>query len=379
MERYQKLRHFISFVQNLICLFFLFGFVMSPQATFANDAESGFDLKIGERLFNGLIPIGENKTSCVSCHAFHSADTLNFNPTAFEISEKAKSMSEKDFANALLNGSGNVMSKLHAGYQLDSLQIGQLHLYLSSLNHFEHVGPKPVIDKLLSVILLSLLIVLALVDLIFIGFIKYKPVHILTILFAGAFILKILAHNAIDLGRSKNYEPDQPIKFSHKVHSGDMKIDCFYCHSNADEGKSAGIPNASVCMNCHSIVREGSRSGKSEINKLIAHVEKSQPIEWIRIHQLPDHVFFSHDQHVKAGKVSCQECHGKVEEMHRVKQVNDLSMGWCLDCHRTKKVDFKDNAYYQTFKDYHQKIKSGEMDSVVVADIGGNDCMKCHY
>ena len=90
-------------------------------------------------------------------------------------------------------------------------------------------------------------------------------------------------------------------------------------------------------------------------------------------------MFFNHAQHVKAGKVSCQECHGKVEEMNRVKQVNDLSMGWCLDCHRTKKVDFKDNAYYQTFKDYHQKLKSGEMDSVVVADIGGNDCMKCHY
>lgn len=379
MERYQKLGYFNSFVKKLICIILLFLFAIKPETTLANESEAGLDLKIGERLFNGLLPIGENKVSCVSCHAFQTADTINFNPTAFEISEKVKSLSVKEFENALLNGSGNVMARLHAEYELDSVQIGQLHVYLSSLNHLEHAGPKPVVDNLLTVVLLSLLIILALVDLIFIRYIKYRPVHILTILFAGAFILKIVAHNAIDLGRSQNYEPDQPIKFSHKVHSGDMKIDCFYCHTDADEGKSAGIPSASVCMNCHSIVREGSHSGKSEINKLIAHVEKSQPIEWIRIHQLPDHVFFSHAQHVKAGKVSCQECHGKVEEMNRVKQVNDLSMGWCLDCHRTKKVDFKDNAYYQTFKDYHQKLKSGEMDSVVVADIGGNDCMKCHY
>jgi hypothetical protein len=135
-----------------------------------------------------------------------------------------------------------------------------------------------------------------------------------------------------------------------------------------------------VCMNCHVIVREGANSGKFEISKLIDHVEKNKDIEWIKIHQLPDHVYFNHEQHVKIGKLDCKECHGAVEEMDRVKQVNDLSMGWCLDCHKTRKVQFMDNDYYKkTFEKYHDAIKNGEMDSIKVVDVGGTDCMKCHY
>jgi hypothetical protein len=146
---------------------------------------------------------------------------------------------------------------------------------------------------MLTVGLLALLILFALADLFFTKLVPYKPLHILAIVFSVAFIVKIASHSAIDLGRSKNYEPDQPIKFSHQVHAGNLKIDCFYCHTTADEGKSAGIPAANVCMNCHVIVREGAMSGKSEIAKLVEHVEKGMPIEWIRIHQLPDHVYFS--------------------------------------------------------------------------------------
>jgi hypothetical protein len=132
-------------------------------------------------------------------------------------------------------------------------------------------------------------------------------------------------------------------------------------------------------MNCHIIVREGSRSGKFEISKLIEAHEEGRSIEWIRIHKLPDHVFFSHAQHVGAGKLDCVQCHGKVEEMHVVRQEKDLSMGFCLDCHRTTKVDFKDNNYYSIYKSLHDDIRKGLRDSIVAADIGANDCAKCHY
>jgi hypothetical protein len=181
------------------------------------------------------------------------------------------------------------------------------------------------------------------------------------------------------LGLSKDYQPDQPIKFSHQIHAAENHIDCMYCHHTADDSKTANIPSTNLCMNCHIIVREGSRSGKFEISKLIEAHEEGRSIEWIRIHKLPDHVFFSHAQHVGAGKLDCVQCHGKVEEMHVVRQEKDLSMGFCLDCHRTTKVDFKDNNYYSIYKSLHDDIKKGLRDSIVAADIGANDCAKCHY
>jgi hypothetical protein len=132
-------------------------------------------------------------------------------------------------------------------------------------------------------------------------------------------------------------------------------------------------------MNCHVLVREGSHSGKFEINKIYLSDELKKPIEWIRVHHVPDHVYFNHAQHVHVGKVECSTCHGQVEEMHRVIQVSDLSMGWCVNCHRDTEVQFIDNEFYQKYELLHEKIKKGEMDMVMVEDIGGIDCMKCHY
>ena len=126
--------------------------------------------------------------------------------------------------------------------------------------------------------------------------------------------------------------------------------------------KSAGIPPENVCMNCHIVVRNGTRSGVSEISKVISAYENMKPIEWIKVHNLPDHVFFSHAQHVSAGGVTCQECHGKVEEMDVIRQVNDLSMGWCINCHRTKNINFQ-NKFYTEYKDLGDKFHKGEIDS----------------
>src|SRR5690606_24432549 len=132
----------------------------------------------------------------------------------------------------------------------------------------------------------------------------------------------IISTDAMRLGRQQDYAPDQPVKFSHKVHVGENGIDCKYCHTTVEHGKSAGIPATNLCMNCHIIIREGTNSGKFEIAKIVNAVEKGEPIEWVRIHNLPEHVFFSHAVHVGSGKLDCTQCHGQVKEMDIMKQQN---------------------------------------------------------
>jgi hypothetical protein len=227
--------------------------------------------------------------------------------------------------------------------------------------------------------LINLIGLAATIDLLFAKKIPYRAIHLILILGAAVYISKEMIVEGIHIGRQQNYAPLQPIKFSHKIHAGDNNIDCQYCHNLAERSKSAGIPSANVCMNCHVLIVEGTLSGKFEINKITEAQANMDPIEWIRVHNLPDHVFFSHAQHVGAGKLDCAECHGKVEEMDVVYQVNDLSMGWCLDCHRTRKVDFKNNEYYTLFEELHKDIERGIIDSVLMEDIGGTNCMKCHY
>lgn len=152
-------------------------------------------------------------------------------------------------------------------------------------------------------------------------------------------------------GNHQGYEPVQPIAYSHRLHAGEMQIQCQYCHFGADKSRHAGIPPASVCMNCHKFVtaplgavRAEDEAGEkekraprpvvsAELRKLYDAVNTSTPIAWNRIHSLPDFVYFDHRPHVAAG-VACQQCHGPVETMERVRQVSDLTMGWCVNCHR---------------------------------------------
>lgn len=220
----------------------------------------------------------------------------------------------------------------------------------------------------------------------------------------GYFVTK----GAIGLQRQQGYEPVQPIYYSHRVHAGVNQINCLYCHGNAFEGKSATIPSVNVCMNCHKNIsayekgpklydKQGQEiNGTAEIAKLYKYAgfdpskpndwdpSKAKPIEWVRIHNLPDHVYFNHSQHTKAGNVQCQSCHGNIPEMDEVKQFSELSMGWCVNCHRNTRVDFnydstKGNKFYSIYEKFHNDIKSGKMDSVTVKDIGGLECQKCHY
>ena len=221
------------------------------------------------------------------------------------------------------------------------------------------------------------LILFALFDLAFTKFIKYKIIHIILMLAGFAIIGKIVTEESIILGRSIGYEPDQPIKFSHRQHAGQYKINCIYCHTGAWTSKYASIPPASICLNCHNVIRKGTNTGEKEIDKIHQAVESGKPIKWVRVYNLADFVVFSHAQHVNAGKIDCKKCHGDVATFGRQMQYTDLSMGWCINCHRETKVNF-DNKYYTNYKQ-HDDLKSGKISKVTVEDIGGNNCGKCHY
>jgi cytochrome c2 len=208
---------------------------------------------------------------------------------------------------------------------------------------------------------------------------------------------------AISLGRSQNYEPKQPIFYSHRVHPGVNQISCLYCHGNTQDGKQANIPSINICMNCHMAINEykgpqlytaegDEVNGTNEIQKLYKYAgfefgkpwdaSKATPIEWTRIHNLPDHVYFNHSQHVVVGKVQCQTCHGEVTKYDEMKQFAELSMGWCINCHRETQVQFKDNGFYSIYEKYHEEIKNGTLDTtkgITVEKIGGTDCQRCHY
>ncbi|HWB28523.1 MAG TPA: c-type cytochrome [Chitinophagaceae bacterium] len=205
---------------------------------------------------------------------------------------------------------------------------------------------------------------------------------------------------AMGLGRTQNFQPKQPIFYSHKVHAGINQINCMYCHIGTYQGKQATVPSVNICMNCHMAIKEykGAQlytaegeevNGTAEIQKLYKYAnytpgqvwdaKTAKPIEWIRIHNLPDHVYFNHSQHVVAGKVQCQTCHGEIQNMDEVKQFAPLSMGWCINCHRTTKVNFKDNGFYSIYEKFQDRLKNNPTDSITVEDIGGTECQKCHY
>jgi len=222
------------------------------------------------------------------------------------------------------------------------------------------------------------LMLLAIFDLFVTKLIKARFVHIMIILIALFVMGEIIFEEAKGLGRQQFYSPDQPIAFSHKVHAGQNQIDCQYCHFTAQESRHAGIPPMALCMNCHNVVKEGSTTGTDEIAKIYKSIESGRPIEWVKVHNVPDHVYFSHAQHVVAGKVECQKCHGAVEEMDRVIQVEDLGMGWCVNCHRDTEVDM-DNPFYANFPRLHEDLKSGKRSRITVDIMGGNDCQRCHY
>lgn len=211
-------------------------------------------------------------------------------------------------------------------------------------------------------------------------------------MFVGGFIVFIMLFLSgwywlKDIGVYEGYQPEQPIKFSHKIHAGDNKISCQYCHSGVEKSRHANIPSANVCMNCHKYIQEGPNTGKGEIAKIYAALDYNpatgqygpnpKPIKWVRVHNLPDLAYFNHSQHVKVGGVECQTCHGPIQEMEVVKQHSSLTMGWCVNCHRETEVKTEGNAYYTDLKTKFNALHPGE--KFTVEQIGGLECAKCHY
>ena len=201
----------------------------------------------------------------------------------------------------------------------------------------------------------------------------------------------------MNIGIDQDYEPIQPIHYSHRIHAGSNKIECKYCHSSAQVSKHSGIPSLNVCMNCHKQIAEVSDTtatadySKSfydgEIKKLYKAVGwdpatqkytgKTEPVKWVRIHNLPDFVYFNHSQHVTVAKIECQTCHGPVQTYEIMKQYSKLTMGWCINCHRETEVKMDGNEYYT--KIHEELSKKYGVEKLTAAQMGGLECGKCHY
>lgn len=215
---------------------------------------------------------------------------------------------------------------------------------------------------------------------------------VITVVVLFVLILSVAGYRGLmDVGVEQGYQPKQPIAFSHQLHAGTYQINCQYCHSGAYKSKNASIPSANVCMNCHKYVQltdkyDGQIS--PEISKIYKALDydpatqqygkNQQPIEWVRVHNLQDFVYFPHANHVKVAGIACQKCHGPVETMKEVSQFSPLTMGWCINCHReTEMTHAKDNAYYERLIKAHEMLKKGQ--KMTVATVGGLECAKCHY
>lgn len=210
-----------------------------------------------------------------------------------------------------------------------------------------------------------------------------SPGFIFIVVFiVGSLGFKAVINGLYSIGIQQGYAPKQPIAFSHKLHAGAYEIDCKYCHVGVLKGKSATIPSVNICMNCHRSVKTES----PQIQKLWAAADwqpetltfgpNQKPIEWVRIHNLPDLAYFNHAQHVNVANIECQTCHGPIQEMEVVKQYSLLTMGWCIDCHRKTDVNTRGNEYYDKLVELHNASNKQPMK---VEDIGGLECAKCHY
>lgn len=194
-----------------------------------------------------------------------------------------------------------------------------------------------------------------------------------------------------DWETQKGYRPEQPIKFSHKLHAGDNEIACQYCHNSVEKSRHAGLPTVNICMNCHKGIQKGPKYQEKEIAKIYEAAgfdpqkgtydkTKESPLTWIKVHNLPDHVYFNHSQHVVVGKIECGTCHGDVKSMTVAEQKAPLTMKWCIECHRKTEVAMQGNAYYDRLHKALKEKYAGQYDvKFTVEKIGGLECAKCHY
>lgn len=194
-------------------------------------------------------------------------------------------------------------------------------------------------------------------------------VVVLTFLVGLPVFVYLFSHNKLHIGYNINYEPTQPIPFSHAKHAGELKVDCKYCHTNVAVSRHSSIPSVGICINCHLGVPGKTKDAQAKIKMVTDAYKNKKSIPWVKVHMLPDHVKFNHSKHIAAGK-DCQTCHGPVEKMERVYQYSDLSMGWCVNCHR----GYTDPQI--TKKEIAEINKKNSKDGHHQAPI---NCSTCHY
>ncbi|MDO3695247.1 c-type cytochrome [Wenyingzhuangia sp. chi5] len=397
-----KLHRKLSSVLKLsLALFFSFSLSLSAQ-----DKPSDEQVKAGKALFN---------MHCASCHKLDKKST---GPALGNVAERRDMDWLKAWIknNNELRASGDADAK--AIYEefggvamsvfefLSDEQIEDIIAY-TTVGDVKKAGaatavqaveaestPSQVLPMIATIVVT--LVLLALIGWVFLksnnGFLKIFATIILV--FLGVYF----GFTALmSVGVDEGYQPVQPIAFSHKIHAGDNKIDCQYCHSSAKHSKTSGIPSVNVCMNCHKNISEVAEDtkietkGKAYLDKEIQKVYEAagwdsenlkytgetKPVKWVRIHNLPDFAYFNHSQHVTVAGVKCQKCHGPVEEMDELYQYAPLTMGWCIECHKETEVNIAGNGYYK--KIHEQLSQKYGVDKVTIAQLGGKECGKCHY
>lgn len=403
-----KLHRKLSSVLKLsLALFFSFSLSLSAQ-----DKPSDEQAKAGKALFN---------MHCASCHKLDKKSTgpalggvaerreMDWLRAWIKNNNKLRASGDAD-AKAIYEEYGGVAMSVFeflTDAQIDDIiaytTVGDVKKAGAAVGAAQVVEVESTADELLPKIatIVVTLVLLALIGWVFLksnnGFLKIFATIILV--FLGVYF----GFTALmSVGVDEGYQPVQPIAFSHKIHAGDNKIDCQYCHSSAKHSKTSGIPSVNVCMNCHKNISEvadetqvklgeGRVLGKSKLDKEIQKVYEAagwdaenlrytgetKPVKWVRVHNLPDFAYFNHSQHVTVAGVACQKCHGAVEEMDELHQHAPLTMGWCIECHRDTEVNIEGNGYYK--KIHEQLSQKYGVDKVTIAQLGGKECGKCHY
>ena len=398
-----------SVLKLSLVLFFSFTMGLSAQ-----DTPSEEQAKAGKKLFN---------MHCASCHKLNKKAT---GPALYKVAERREMDWLKAWIknNNKLRASGdadaNAIYKEYNGIAmsvfefLSDKEIEDIIAYTTlgdvkkaaagaavavSTAEVENTSSREILSTVATVVVL--LALLALIAWVYFksnnGFLKIAATIVLlfTVAYFGF-------SGLLSVGVDQEYQPVQPIAFSHKIHAGANKVDCQYCHSSAKHSKTSGIPSLNVCMNCHKNIAEVAEGTKvelgegrvltkaaldKEIQKLydavgwdaenLKYTGETKPVKWIRIHNLPDFAYFNHSQHVTVAGVKCQKCHGPVEEMDELYQYSPLTMGWCIDCHKETEVNIKGNGYYK--KIHEQLSKKYGVEKVTIAQLGGKECGKCHY
>ncbi|MEN8825029.1 MAG: c-type cytochrome [Wenyingzhuangia sp.] len=405
-----KLHRKLSSVLKLsLVLFFSFSLSLSAQ-----DKPSDEQVKAGKALFN---------MHCASCHKLNKKAT---GPALANVAERR----DMDWLKAWIKNN----NKLRASGDADAKAIYEEYGRVS-MSAFEFLSDAQIEDIIAyttvgdvkkastagvasveqvaefestpsEVLPIISTVVVTLVLLVLIGWIYFKSKNGFLKICATIFLVFLGVYFGftalLSIGVDEGYQPVQPIAFSHKIHSGDNKIDCQYCHSSAKHSKTSGIPSVNVCMNCHKniaevaddtqvVLGEGRILGKAsldyEIQKIydaagwddenLKYTGETKPIKWVRIHNLPDFAYFNHSQHVTVAGVACKKCHGPIEEMEEVYQHSPLTMGWCIDCHKETEVNLEGNGYYK--KIHEQLSQKYGVNKVTIAQLGGKECGKCHY